>query len=177
MSKVYIGAVFESNSGGNFQVIAKTNVPRYWMVRFTSGYECVAKETNIPYGKVKDYNQRSVYGVGILGASIKKPKGSFERQVYDLWANMLKRVYGQYNDHWKADYSNVQVCSTWHMYLVFREDIKELQGYEAWVKDSTMCLDKDLKDRSARLYSKHTCQFVTNQQNLSEASLNRWYGQ
>ena len=172
MSKYYIGAEFVNAEGSTYKIIGKSDESRYWFVEFASGYRTVAKEPNILYGKVKDYYYRSVYGVGYLGAKIAKPKGSFERAVYDLWANMLRRVYGMYHDHWNGDYTGVQVCPSWHNYCVFREDIKYLEGYEAWVNDSRMCLDKDLS--GCRLYSKSTCKFITNAENLSEASNRRW---
>ena len=174
MSRYYIGAEYVNREGSKYQIIAKAAAPRYWVCRFGSGFITTAKETNILYGKVKDHMHHSVYGVGFLGAKITKPKGSFERQVYDLWANMLRRVYGGYSDHWDGKYDDVEVCPSWHNYCVFREDIKDLPGYEAWVKDSRMCLDKDLAGH--RLYSKATCQFISNAENLSEASLRRWAG-
>ena len=173
MSKVYIGATFMSNMTGEFKVVAKANEPRYWVVKFLqTGYETVAKETNIPYGKVKDYMYPTVYGKGYLGACIRKPKGTLERRVYDLWANMLKRVYCEHS----GQYKNVEVDPAWYNYLVFKQDIQDLEGYSAWLEDTTMCLDKDLIDRSARLYSRSTCKFVSLSENCSEAANHRWHG-
>ena len=177
MSRYHIGAEFTNQQGAVFRLTRKCAEPRYWEIKFDSGFTTVAKETNILYGKVKDYWRPSVYGVGYLGATFKLPPRSSSdllRRKYDLWANMLKRVYGNYADKWNADYSDVEVCPTWHNFLVFAEDVQHVPNYEAWVNNSCMCLDKDLA--RGRLYSKSTCVFITNEENLSEASLRRWHG-
>ena len=85
---------------------------------------------------------------------------------------MLKRCYGGYRDHWDADYSDVDVHPQWLNFCVFAQEIEEVEGYEAWVKDTSLCLDKDLA--GTRLYSKNTCKFISNAANLSEASTRRW---
>ena len=177
MSRYTIGAVFTNNQGSAYTITAKATEPRYWHVRFESGFTTVAKETNILYGKVKDYTHPTVYGVGYLGAAIRIPgrdEGSLLRRKYDLWANMLKRVYGGYPDTWGADYSDVQVAPEWHSFAAFALELEDVVGYEAWVLDSHMCLDKDLARK--RLYSRGTCKFVTCAENLSEASTRRWHG-
>lgn len=177
MSRYTIGATFTNNQGCTYTITAKAAEPRYWQVRFTSGFTTVAKETNILYGKVKDYLHPSVYGVGYIGAAIKIPGRSVDnilRRKYDLWANMLKRALGTYTDAWNADYSDVLVAPEWFNFCTFAVEIEDVAGYEAWVLDSRMCLDKDLARK--RLYSKGTCKFVTNAENLSEASLRRWHG-
>lgn len=177
MSKVYVGAEFVNNQGSRFVIVSKCAEPRYWVVRFDSGFVATAKDTNIPYGKVKDYYKPSVYGVGYIGSAMRIPareSGTLVRRVYDVWANMLKRTYGAYTDHWNADYSDVQVCAEWHNFTFFLQDIQRVPGYEAWLQDSTICLDKDLA--RGRLYSRSTCKFITNVENLSEASLRRWHG-
>lgn len=175
MSRFYVGAEFINNQGCKFKLIKRAQEARYWVVQFESGYVTTAKDSNIPYGKVKDYFTPTVYGVGYLGSSRRIPArkyGTTIRKKYDLWANMLKRVYGGYREAWNADYTDVEVCPTWHNFTTFANEIEEVPGYEAWLEDTTMCLDKDLAGR--RLYSKNTCKFISNAENLSEASTRRW---
>lgn len=175
LSKYYIGAEFTNRSESKFTIIDKCIEPRYWKVRFETGYVTVAKEPNILYGKVKDYFLPSVYGIGYLGSSQKIPQresGTLLRAKYDLWANMLKRCYGGYKDSWNADYNHIEVHPQWLNFCVFAQEIEEVRGYEAWLQDTTLCLDKDLSGKF--LYSKNTCVFITNAENLSEAGLRRW---
>lgn len=175
MSKYAIGAVFVNNQGCKYTITAKAKKQGYWHVRFDSGFTTIAKQQNILYGKVKDYMHPSVYGVGCLGAAVHIPgraPNNLLRRKYDLWANMLKRVYGGYNDKWSADYSDVEVTPEWLCFATFAVELEDVPNYEAWVSDSRMCLDKDLAGK--RLYSKGTCTFLTPTESLSELSLRRW---
>lgn len=172
MSKVYIGAKFTNKQNSVFEVVAKTNLPKYYVVVFESGYRTTASDSNIMYGKVKDYYQPSVYGVGYLGSAFRIPQRNQDilRKKYDLWANMLKRVYKEYNN--RHNYKDVEVSPEWLNFSVFCNEIELVPGYEAWVADSSMCLDKDFAQQ--RLYSRTTCQFITAKDNATEASERRW---
>lgn len=172
MSKVYIGAKFTNKQNATFTVVEKTQQPKYWVVEFESGYKTTASDSNIPYGKVKDYHSPTVYGRGYLGSACRIPQrgDSLMRRKYDLWANMLKRTCGRYRE---ADtYSDVQVSPDWLNFSVFQIEIESVEGYQAWLEDSSMCLDKDLAKQ--RLYSRATCKFISLAENSSEASLRRW---
>jgi len=172
MSKIFIGARFTNKQEGSFTVLSKTDIPHYWVVQFDSGFTTTAKDSNIPYGKVKDYTLPTVYGMGYLGAVCKIPQrgDSLLRKKYDLWANMLKRVCGRYRE--AKSYVDVQVTPEWLNFSVFQLEIESVDGYEAWEKDSTMCLDKDLSKQ--RLYSRATCKFITLEENSREASTRMW---
>jgi hypothetical protein len=172
MSKIYIGAKFKNSLGYEFIVIEQTNDPKYWVVKFASGYVATAKNSNIPYGKVKDYWAPSVYGKGFLGAMCNIPKrgDSLLRKKYDLWANMIKRTSGKYRE--AKTYAGVEVAPEWLNFSVFQIEIESVEGYEAWVKDSTLCLDKDLSGQ--RLYSRATCSFIPLVENTREAANRRW---
>lgn len=172
MSKVYLGAKFTNKQGSVFTVVAKTDLPKYYVVEFESGYTTTATDSNIMYGKVKDYFKPSVYGVGYLGAAFRIPQRNegILRKKYDLWANMLKRVYGNYRD--ASTYHDVQVTPEWLNFSVFANEIELVPGYDEWLKDSSMCLDKDLAQQ--RLYSRTTCQFITASQNTQECLERRW---
>jgi len=172
MSKIYIGAKFKNKQDKEFTVVSKTDVPSYWVVTFESGYTTAAKDSNIPYGKVKDYLEPTVYGLGYLGAACRIPQrgDSLMRKKYDLWANMLKRVCGRYRE--AKTYHDVQVTPEWLNFTVFQIEIESVEGYEAWTKDTTMCLDKDFHNQ--RLYSRATCKFIPCEDNSRESATRRW---
>ena len=172
MSKIYIGATFKNKQEQLFTVTGTTTDPRYYEVTFESGYKTTASISNIPYGKVKDYWRPSVYGVGYLGASCRIPQreASLLRRKYDLWANMLKRVYGGYREN--ETYKDIQVSPEWLNFSVFQIEIESVEGYEAWLSDTTYCLDKDLTGQ--KLYSRATCKFIPLSENSRESSIRRW---
>lgn len=174
MSKIYLGAKFKNTAGHIYTVVAKAGEPKYWIVEFDSGFKTSARDTNIPYGKVKDYFSPSVYGVGFLGAACRIPQrgDSLLRKKYDLWANMLKRVYGGYRE--AETYKDVEVTPEWLNFSVFQVEIESVKGYEAWLLDSSMCLDKDLSKQ--RLYSRATCKFISLEENSQEAAFRKWDG-
>ncbi len=129
---------------------------------------------NIKAGKVRDPRKPTVYGVGYLGADIVIPaRGAHPvRDVYDLWANMLKRCYGGY----ETSYVGCSVDRRWHSFLNFLNTVSLIPGYEEWVKDKSMHLDKDIHVPGNKVYSLNTCQFVTGSENVSESSSRRWAG-
>ena len=172
MSKIYLGAKFKNAQGSEFTVISKTTVPHYWVVSFESGYTTTAKDSNIPYGKVKDYFSPSVYGKGFLGAACRIPQrgDSIMRKKYDLWANMLKRTSGKYRE--ATTYADVEVTPEWLNFSVFQIEIESVEGYEAWLQDTSMCLDKDFHKQ--RLYSRATCKFISLEENSSESANRYW---
>lgn len=148
------------------------------VVRFTAtGWTCNVQTSNIIAGKVKDKRLPSVYGVGYLDTDIKIPqRGSIIRRVYDLWANMLKRVYHDTNTRNWEYYKDVTVDKRWHSFKHFLSTIVDVDGYLDWEKDSSMHLDKDIKVKGNRVYCKDTCTFVTNTENSRAANQKRWHG-
>ena len=98
----------------------------------------------------------TVYGVGYLGVGPHVACiGRKPTKLYSLWANMLKRCYGDYADS-RSTYADVRVCKRWHNFQNFARDVKALPN----------CLkpgfhfDKDLIKRGNREYSPNRCSFV-----------------
>lgn len=138
-----------------------------------TGYVANVQISNIKQDKIRDRRLPSVYGVGYLDCDLRIPSrdsGSEVRRIYDLWANMIKRCYGNY----KCTYVGVSVDPRWHSFKNFLNCVPELKGYGEWLKDSSMHLDKDIIDPTCKVYSKDTCQFVTAAANVSESSNRRW---
>jgi hypothetical protein len=138
-----------------------------------SGWVCNVQTTNIMSGHIEDCRAKTVYGIGYLDTNIKIPmRGtSMIRRAYDLWANMLKRCYGNY----KTCYNDCTVDKRWHSFKNFLNSIQALEGYDRWEKNEEhICLDKDIKKPGNKVYSQETCMFVTNHDNVVEALNRRW---
>lgn len=130
---------------------------------------------NIKAGKFEDFMEPTVYGVGFLGSTIRIPtrgSNSTIRRIYDLWANMLKRAYGNYGPH--SSYKDCVVDPRWHNFTTFLNTIHEVEGYEEWEKDSSMHLDKDIKKGYCKIYSRDHCKFVSAAENVAESVKRRW---
>lgn len=146
--------------------------PRAIIKFLTTGSVANVQTCNLIGGKVRDVRSPSVYGVGYLGSDLKIPaRGAGElRDLYDLWANMLKRAYGGYD----ASYGDVTVDVRWHSFTAFVNTVSEVDSFSAWRADKSMHLDKDIKVPGNRIYSKDTCMFVSESDNCRDASNRRW---
>ncbi len=150
----------------------KRQHPRATIKFIKSGWVCNVQTTNIQSGHIADCRARTIYGVGYLDTNIKIPaRGtSIIRRIYDLWANMLKRCYGDY----KTCYSGCSVDTRWHSFKNFMNSLPLLEGYIEWEKDATMQLDKDIKVKGNKVYSQDTCKFVSLHDNVVDALERRW---
>lgn len=121
--------------------------------------------SNILAGGIKDYNQRSVCGVGFIGEGkhLASVKGVTTRE-YNLWKGMLFRCYGG-----NKFYAGVTVCDRWHCFQNFADDLPSIPNYAEWLNagDSERWeLDKDGR-HTEKVYSLVNCQFLTQAENLA----------
>ena len=100
----FINRIFESNQCGKFKVIGinklyknKIYKPFYICKFIKTGYECLALDSAIIKGNIKDNYCKSVFGVGFLGDyDGNKNKNS----LYKTWVQMLSRCYNKnYKDY------------------------------------------------------------------------------
>lgn len=139
--------------------------PRVVIRMMNTGTVLNVQTTNIPDGKFEDYRRPTVYGIGYIGSSIKiTARGTFIRRVYDLWANMLKRVV--------HEYQGVSVDPRWLNFTNFLATIPDVKGYAAWERGEDVHLDKDLSGN--KRYSLEDCAFIPAKDNIRESSLRRW---
>ena len=150
--------------------------PRVVIEVLSTGTILDVQQGNLLNGKFNDYRERSVYGVGYIGSSLKLPgRGAYSivRRIYDLWANMLKRAYGGY----KTSYTGVTVDARWHNFTTFLSTVSQLPGYAEWERgEIPMALDKDVRGVEKRIYSLDTCSFIPSTENVRESALRRWHG-
>lgn len=124
-----------------------------------TGYTTKVKKVNFTQGKIKDYYLPTVCGVGYIGRGKFSP--TVNKKSYATWTSMLQRVYIKATE----TYKDVEVCKRWHNFQWFCEDIRKLPGFKLWAASDNIHLDKDIIDRSAKVYSPTTCQFVTCKEN------------
>lgn len=150
--------------------------PRAIIEFLKTGTVIDVQTTNLTSGKFHDHREPTVYGVGYIGSPITIPErgsGSIVRRVYDLWANMLKRVYGDY----KGKYEGCSVDVRWHNFTTFLNTIHEVPCYTLWEENKIPYhLDKDIRIEGNKVYSRDTCTFVPAKVNIHESSMRRWHG-
>lgn len=145
--------------------------PTKLIVQFVStGYITECRATNLVSNKVKDHRLPSVYGVGYLDGIRVQPRGTEQRRIYDLWANMLKRAYGGYD----KSYTDVTVDKAWHSFKTFLNTFGDIPNYESFLNGDDVHLDKDLRVPENRMYSLQTCQFISAIENTTHARNKRW---
>lgn len=180
-TKVKVGAVFESNTSGKFEVIEDLGKPtkgraRLFKIRFlATGYE---KETNsgvILQGNIKDRYLPTKSGVGYLGDA----KSSDNLRLYNIWAHMLDRCYNECsNAYSRYGGKGVKVHKRWHSFENFMHDVVNLNGYdESLLGTGELHLDKDKKQQMIRcedkIYSDTTCEWISATENSRYAVRSR----
>lgn len=158
----------KNNAGLEFEIISLLG-NKQCIVKFTeTGYTRQADINNVRAGKVRDHYAKSVYGRGYNGNhDNKKPYWKKARQ---LWTNMMKRCYSDKDTRGYLFKSQAVVDERWHCFANFLDDISELPNFDKWLAggDCTQTrytLDKDVLCGDHKVYSKHTCQFISEHEN------------
>lgn len=160
--------VYHSINYGDFKIIkevASRNKKRYVLIEFIStGYQKEAMYKEVLKGCVKDPFYPSIHGVGYLGNAHKKGN----EKLYNIWINMLGRCYDTKNSMYKSyGGKGCYVSDEWHCFENFLYDSKKLPGYNDKIenKNSKYELDKDLKSKKVKCYSKDTCVWILKDHN------------
>lgn len=159
----YINKTFSSNNYGDFIVLGVNKLYRnkiykpYYICKFiNTNYECLALDTAIDKGNLKDNYCKSVFGVGYLGDY---DGNKHKDLLYKTWVLMLGRCYNtKYTDYRE----NCFVCDRWHNFYFFKEDCKSLLGYDDMTRNSQVkySLDKDFIKQNNNIYCKEFCCFM-----------------
>lgn len=118
-----VGKIFNSNSGGDMEIIENLGGGKY-KVRFVeTKTEVTATLTNIKKGAVKDRYAPTVAGVGYLGGA----DTTTNPTLYTRWKRMLQSCY----DPLHVDYSSngakgIVVQERWFSFENYQNDILEL---------------------------------------------------
>lgn len=160
-----------SNSGAEFTILSLKG--KEAIIQFTNtGYVRKANIDNVRVGKVRDFYQITVYSHGYYGEF---EKVHYWKQAKQLWQNMLKRCYCEKDE--RGYFGRVSVAVDWLCFANFLKDLPKLDNFENWLMghregNTKYNLDKDLLIPNNTVYSKETCQFITEYENKSAGARN-----
>ncbi len=176
--KIEIGKIYQSKICGDFEVLdrdtSKETHHTYYTIRFLqTGYITSARYDVIQSGNINDPYFPKICNIGFIG----EPIDGIDRDIYQRWANMIKRCYDTsqmyYNLYGGA---GITVCDRWLCYANFAEDFKKLPGYSEMMNntDTKYSMDKDILqtdvDPSNKVYSSETCMLVPNHVNILQVA-------
>ena len=109
-------------------------------------------------GNIKCPYEKRTYGIGYIGEGKYKTKENGKNtKCYITWVDMLKRCYDPKYKEKYPTYKNCEVAEEWH----------DLQDFGNWFTDNyyeiegqRMELDKDILNKSNKIYSPENCIFV-----------------
>ena len=159
--KKCIGKVCKSKSSRNFKILKYNDRANVEIQFLNTGYEMVARLSNIRNGNVKDPYLPSVCGVGILGTKYPSKVNGRNIKEYGLWQNMLVRCYSDNSKKKRPTYEGCEVSDKFKSYEYFYEWCHSqigfgVEGFE---------LDKDLLIKGNKVYSETTCVFLPSEIN------------
>jgi hypothetical protein len=135
-----------------------------------TGYITTCDPLNYIKGKIKDYLEPTVKGVGILGyvEHLEQQGRLRDLKEYRLWEGILYRCYGCDYSIKNKSYENAYVCDRWLRFDYFYEDITKVEGYDLWKeykekypnKKNIYEFDKDTKIIGNKIYSLESCSFI-----------------
>lgn len=171
----HVGEEFVNKKGCRFKIVV-FNKRSDVIVEFLDEHKARVHTQygNCLKGAVKNPFYPSVYNVGYLGVMsngekpVTKIKGKMTRE-YNVWVNMLQRVYSKTWLEKHPTYKNITVCERWLCYSNFLEDLPYIVGYEYWRSNPNkrIGLDKDFSGKN--IYSLETTCFVDVDINADEA--------
>ncbi len=112
-------------------------------------------------------SRKLLYGVGFNDANypvqrMRRVHGKVVRDwtcpYYQRWYDILRRCYNPKALKKRPNYQEVSVCESWLTFSNFKSWMVQ-QDWEGKV------LDKDLRVKGSKIYSKDTCIFISNQVN------------
>lgn len=160
----------KNNKGLSFKIIKRVNVNKdrpYFEIEFlNTKYRTKVSDKSILSKHIKDPYNPNKYGVGYFGKSDSK---IYNGKAYKKWDAMLSRCYNQKNIQYKNyGESGCRVCERWHSFENFVNDIPLIEGWDiSMFENGLLQLDKDIKIKGNKIYSKDNCMLVTRIKNMS----------
>ncbi len=154
------GAIYQVNDG-LLQVIQYESNKRVYVRFVQSGYTTWTTMMNIKAKQVKDKFKPTVCGIGYTGDGC-SVQGAERKKLYHVWRNMLVRL----NDPVKfPTYVNVELDPSWRCFSNFANDVIQLPGYEHFMTERDVSLDKDSLSGERKRYSRETTCWVSKAEN------------
>lgn len=175
-----IGKTFKDKSGNTFKVECVDHINdksiKFYKCVYESGWITITTSGHVRAGEIKDMFSPSVFGVGCLGFASGYATRKGDRTLYYMWRAMIRRCYDvNYKAYKWYGEKGITVCERWKRLDYFIEDVSKIKGYNFnKIKNGKLELDKDIINRSLKIYSLETCCFVSHSENVKE-SLKRRY--
>lgn len=166
---ISVGSIHQTKNYGSFKVIDYVNCNNVKVKFIETGYEKVTRSDKIRIGAIKDPMRKIVCGIGFTGiGDYRASENGKHSKKYICWRNMIYRCYdnSEHNKSKNPTYKGCTVCDEWHNF----------QNFAKWYDDNYPTdgcdyhLDKDIKINGNRVYSPHSCMFVTKAENTIKAS-------
>lgn len=170
------GTEHYSLSYGSFLIVSKVDKKNtqgryvYYLIEFKDGSRSIVDHNAIRCGRVKNPNISIMSGVTVTHCNPNSK--AINRKHYQLWKDMIRRCYDPKYIKRNPTYNDITVCEEWRDFKKFSSDIQELKNYSLWITGKyNMEIDKDIKIKGNKVYSKDTCMFVTHAMNTVESNL------
>lgn len=164
--KYSIGYKGTNKKGEQYEIIGCS--PSARTIRFlNTGYETKVTVSNLSVGSITDYCSPSICGRGVVGF-----KGASTHLLYPRWRAMIDRCYNPKSRSYK-DYGakGCEVHPRWLFFPSYIEDVESMPNYQELAKHPDLwCIDKDIKNREIKLYSKETCSIIPIKDNSAESN-------
>lgn len=175
--KYKVGDIIETITSGSVKIIEIQG--RIFTVQFLEDGTIVnTGASNITNKSIKNYNKKSIFGVGFIGYGENKCCiNKKQTKEYRLWTDILRRVYSESHlkKHRSKSYLGCSIDEKWHNFQIFCNDLPKIKNYNKWVKFGAKKyhLDKDTIIKGNKKYSLETCMFLDVKTNCGQSSKNR----
>ena len=177
-SIVQIGEVFSNGLYDyiieDLSYVSKSGT-KYYRIKFIDGgYTTIKSYHMIISGRgIINFGKPTVCGVGIVNQ-----ENARKEKEYSTWKHMLNRCYNNSSTEYEwYGGKGVCVCDRWHTYTYFKEDIKNIQGYDREkFLNGELSLDKDVLQRSVdfKKYSPETCIWLSKEDNSIDSAFRQY---
>lgn len=167
--KLAVGTVFKNSQGHAFEIVEFTNASNVRIRFVNTGTERTTSTYVVLSGKILDYMEPSVHGMGYLGT---EDYASIHEGTKQLWRAVLRRAADE-------SYSST-VCERWLSMKNFADDISFIPGYSRWMdykdgkSDECIHLDKDFLFPGNTEYAPGKVAFISETDNTTEAMLRKY---
>lgn len=157
-------SIWESNQYGSFSIIGRFDRTHLYIQFVDTGAIYVRHTSSITIGNVKDLYSPKVYNKGFIGEG--KYGSTSHKTLYNRWTAMLQRIYSD-SDRYPT-YNDCEVDEDWHNFQNFARDIEQLMREKGINNLDDYQIDKDIKSKDVKIYSKETVSLVTKTENVKE---------
>lgn len=167
--KLAVGTVFKNSQGHAFEIV-EFNGASDVRIRFVNtGTERTTSTYVVTSGKIIDYMEPSVQGVGYLGT---EDYASIHEGAKQLWRGILRRATDETLPS--------TICERWLSMKNFTDDISFIPGYSKWLMwkngeaEECVHLDKDFLFPGNTEYAPGKVAFISETDNTTEAMLRKY---